>query len=71
MIVTEAQITKAMIHWENAHKQAGGKLDGISIPKECSKLADLLGVMWFHGEQEAEIPDGSPLAQLILAPAQG
>lgn len=48
--------------------QQHGLLYGVSIPKESSKLADLLGVMWFQKEEEeASIPVDCELAQLIDA----
>lgn len=67
MIVSQDKVTQAMGFWEKRHLDSGGTLDGVSLPKECSKLADLLGVMWFHKEHEATIPDESELARLIEA----
>lgn len=56
-----------MAHWEHIHIAKRGPLDGVTLPRECSKLADLLGMMWFEKEEEASIPDGSEIAQLISA----
>lgn len=65
MIVTQEQVVQAMAHHEALHVQAHGPLDGVTLPKNCSKLADLLGSMWFHQDHVAELPDDSPLAALI------
>lgn len=67
MIVTEEQIVAAMHRWESDHTQTHGPLDGLTLPKQCSKLAELLGTMWYHRETSAEIPDESDIANLILA----
>lgn len=67
MIVTESQVVAAMHHFEIEHTQVHGPLDGLSLPPKCSRLADLLGTMWFHGETSAQIPDHSDIATLILS----
>jgi hypothetical protein len=65
MIVSETQIIQAMQYWEDKHIAEHGPLDKISIPKACSQLADVLGVMWFSHESEVQIKDTSKLAELI------
>lgn len=69
MIVQQKDLVEAMIYWERAHIEKHGPLDGVNLPKECSKLADLLGLMWFENENEAQIPDGSEVAALVTAAA--
>jgi hypothetical protein len=69
MIVTDVQILAAMNFWSAEHVRAHGPLDGVSLPKKCSRLADLLGAMWYAKETQATIPDTSELAQLIAAAA--
>lgn len=65
MIVNEKQVTDAMKFWETQHTREHGPSDGIAIPKTVSKLADLLGAMWYSKERQAEIPDASQVALLI------
>jgi len=65
MIVTEERLLDAMKAWERRHIEANGPLNGIDLSKECARLADLLGVMWFAKESEAQIPDDSDIAKLI------
>jgi len=65
MIVTQETVMRAMAHWERIHIAKHGPLDGVTLPRECSRLADLLGMMWFAKEDEASIPDGCEVAQLI------
>lgn len=67
MIVTQNSVISAMAHWEQIHIAKHGPLDGVTLPRECSKLADLLGMMWFEKEDSASIPDGCEIAQLISA----
>lgn len=65
MIVNEKQVTDAMKFWETQHTREHGPSDGIAIPKTVSKLADLLGAMWYSKEKQADIPDASQVALLI------
>lgn len=65
MNVTEDQVIEAMKHWERIHIRDNGPLNGITLPKECSALANLLGAMWFHKEAQAEIPNTAEVARLI------
>lgn len=65
MIVTEFQVVQAMQFFENKHIAAHGPLDKISLPREMSQLADLLGAMWFAKEQEAEVSDASKIGTLL------
>lgn len=65
-LVTEAQIHKAMAYYE----AAAGPRDGITICKEVSRLADLLGVMWFQKETVAEIPASSTVYTLLQGAGQ-
>lgn len=61
LVVTEAQIQQAMRHYE----QLAGPGDGVAICREVSKLADLLGAMWFANEKEASLPAESDVARLL------
>ena len=65
MIVSQADVLQAMAHHERVHIELHGPLDGVTLPNNCAKLADLLGLMWFHKEAQATIPDESQLADLI------
>ena len=67
MIVTESQVSSALQHHGRLHNVEKGAADGIALPAECSKIADLLGHMWFTHEQEAQLPNGSRLAALVVA----
>ena len=67
MIVTQTEIIRAMAYWEKSHIAQNGPLDGVTLPRECSKLADLLGRMWFEREDETQVPDESETANLIAA----
>ena len=58
MIVTELEIIAAMQYWEDEHIRKNGPLDRITLPKECAKLADLLGTMWYVKTDTAQIQDG-------------
>lgn len=62
LVVTDVQVQAAMSHFERAN----GRGDGISISKEVSKLADLLGAMWYARESEAQVPSSSKIGQLLL-----
>lgn len=61
--VTEANIVAAM----KFHEAKAGARDGLTICKEVSKLADLLGVMWFAHQAEAAIPSDGRVAELLRA----
>ena len=71
MIVSQEDVLQAMAHYERVHVASHGPLDGVTLPKNCSKLADLLGLMWFHQEAEATVPDDSALAALIIEARPG
>ncbi len=60
-----------MRYWEIRHISQFGPLDGVSLPKQCARLADLLGAMWFAREDLAEIPDGCEIASLIAQSKPG
>lgn len=66
MIVSEKQVLNAMAYWEAAHIREHGPLDGVTLPRNCARLADLLGAMWFAKDTEAQLPDDSPISRLIL-----
>jgi hypothetical protein len=66
MIVTDAQVVAAMAFWENAHIAEHGPLDRVTLPGQCSRLAELLGAMWFARESQAQIAEHSAVAQLLL-----
>lgn len=66
IILSEADILLAMRY----HEKRAGPGDGISICKEVSQLADLLGAMWFAHEAEALVRVSSPVAVLVME-AQG
>jgi hypothetical protein len=66
MIVTERQVQTALQYWGDLHKVSRGCPDKITLPKECSKLADLLGAMWWTHESEARLPDDHAVTALIL-----
>ncbi len=59
--VSEAQIQAVMLFYE----QKNGKPDGLSIGKEVSKLADVLGVMWFEKAVSMNVPIKSQVAALL------
>lgn len=61
LLVTEAHIVTAM----KFHEAQAGARDGITICKEVSKLADLLGAMWFAHEAVATIPSDCRVADLL------
>ena len=61
LLVSDAQVQAAMAHYERIH----GRGDGISISREVSALADLLGAMWYAHESEASIPSSSKIGQLL------
>lgn len=61
-LVSQAQIQVAMAHFE---RQAPPR-DGITICKEVSQLADLLGTMWYAKEDTAVVPDNSKVYGLLI-----
>jgi hypothetical protein len=67
MIVNQSEVVASMQYWERKHVAEHGPLDGVSLPKACSKLADLLGAMWFGQESSAQLKDESEIANLIRA----
>lgn len=65
MIVTQEQIVAAMQFHEQRHVAANGPLDRIGLPAAVSKLADLLGTMWYAREPQAQVSDTSAIATLL------
>lgn len=65
MIVTESQLLQAMQFFEAKHIAEFGPLDKVSLPPPVSKLADLLGAMWYANEKEAALPDAGKTAALL------
>lgn len=66
MIVTDKQVASALAYWGQTLGVARGAPDKITLPKECSKLTDLLATMWFNREEHAQVPNTHWLAALIV-----
>lgn len=66
IVFSEERVVAAMRYWERKHIEENGPLDRITLPPDVSRLATLLGVMWFEREREALVSCISPIAQLIL-----
>lgn len=60
--ITDLQIQDAMKFYE---LKAGAR-DGITICREVSSLADVLGAMWYGHEKTASVEDGGPVHSLLL-----
>lgn len=60
--ISEHQITKAMGFFE----ARAGQRDGITIPKEVSKLADVLGVMWHEKTRKSVLENDHPVCALLV-----
>jgi hypothetical protein len=65
--ISETQIVRAMRFFEEQHIALNGPLDGVNLPVACSKLADVLGVMWYDKTSVAEVDSDSEVAQLVHA----
>jgi len=62
LVVIEAQVRAAMVHYEAVH----GRGDGVAICRELAKLADLLGSLWYAKKQQALVPAATKVALLLL-----
>lgn len=60
--VSDVQIQAAMAFYE----AKAGKRDVLVICKEVSKLADILGVMWYEKRTDTKVHSGSQVAALLL-----
>lgn len=65
-IVTQPQIQSAMKVFE----ALAGPRDGVTICKEVSQLADVLGLMWYEHEDQALIQEGSKVHALLVEAGQ-
>ncbi|WP_371436336.1 hypothetical protein [Polaromonas sp.] len=65
-IVTQPQIQSAMKVFE----ALAGPRDGVTICKEVSQLADVLGLMWYEHEDQAVIQEGSKVHALLVEAGQ-
>ena len=63
--ISETQIVRAMRFFEARHIAVHGPLDGVNLPRECSKLADVLGVMWYEKTSVAQVDSASEVVQLV------
>lgn len=61
LLVSEREVVAAMRHYEAIRAVR----DGVTLGREVSMLADLLGEMWFARVDEAAIPDDTAVADLL------
>ena len=61
-IITDSQIQAAMSFYE----LKAGPRDGITICREVSSLANVLGAMWYDHEKTASVKEGGPIHALLL-----
>lgn len=66
LLVSQDRVLRAMQFWEAEHIRRNGPLDHVSLPLAVSKLADLLGVMWYENESQASLLATSSVGILIL-----
>lgn len=60
--LTEQQIMDAMRQYEAASPR-----DKVSLAPEVSKLADVLGAMWFRHEKHVDLVSDHPAVALVVA----
>ena len=61
-IITDTHIQAAMKFYE----LKAGPRDGITICREVSSLANVLGAMWYDHEKTASVEEGGPIHTLLL-----
>jgi hypothetical protein len=66
MILTRQQLADAIVYYG----RLAGQGDGITLPREASKLVDVLAMMDFHRETSVELPDDSERGRLALQAQQ-
>ena len=65
MIVTRPHLEKALHGLQEAAIKDGWKKDGMSLPPGCGVLCDLLGAMWWSGDQLAQVKDDGDVGQTL------